>query len=141
MELHEEKRNVFDYADKGVVLAHCIGADLLMGAGIAVPMQKRFGIRGKIRTLYGNTIPCPSCIYTKGVLNLITKQRSTGKPTHGSMYLALLAMRDSVIAEGIKEIAMPKIGCGLDRLSWARVREDINSAFADVDVVITVCKL
>ena len=40
----------------------------------------------------------------------------------------------------IKKIAMPVIGCGLDRLNWADVSEQIKSVFTDTDVEILVCK-
>lgn len=32
------------------------------------------------------------------------------------------------------------IGCGLDRLNWNDVSEQIKSIFADTDVEILVCK-
>jgi hypothetical protein len=35
---------------------------------------------------------------------------------------------------------MPVIGCGLDRLNWADVSEQIKSVFTDTDVEILVCK-
>ena len=43
----EEYRDLFTMPDT-YHLAHCIASDLGMGAGIAVPMQKTFGLRGKI---------------------------------------------------------------------------------------------
>ena len=38
----------------------------------------------------------------------------------------------------IKKLAMPKIGCGLDRLQWSKVRENIKEAFKDIDIEIVV---
>lgn len=35
---------------------------------------------------------------------------------------------------------MPVIGCGLDRLNWNDVSEQIKDVFADMDVEILVCK-
>ena len=43
-----------------------------------------------------------------------------------------------IVDPGIK-IAMPRIGCGLDRLEWGNVRRMIKCLFADTDVEILVC--
>lgn len=43
----EEYRDLFTMPDT-YHLAHCIASDLGMTVGIAVPMQKTFGLRGKI---------------------------------------------------------------------------------------------
>ena len=48
-------------------------------------------------------------------------------------------MRDIAIQEGIMQIAMPKIGCGLDKLSWPQVREILKTEFANTDIEIFVC--
>ena len=39
-----------------------------------------------------------------------------------------------------KKIAMPVIGCGLDRLEWCKVSEIIKEVFEGTDVEILVCK-
>lgn len=36
---------------------------------------------------------------------------------------------------------MPKIGCGLDRLQWGKVREIIKEIFGDLDIEVRVCYL
>ena len=40
-----------------------------------------------------------------------------------------------------KKIAMPVIGCGLDRLEWSKVSEIIKEVFEGTDIEILVCKL
>lgn len=37
------------------------------------------------------------------------------------------------------KLAMPRIGCGLDRLEWAKVKKIIKATFANTDVEILVC--
>ena len=39
----------------------------------------------------------------------------------------------------IPKLAMPKIGCGLDRLAWPKVEEMLFIIFKDVEVNILVC--
>jgi len=137
MKLIEEHKDLFT-VDKNYHLAHCIASDLRMGAGIAVPMQRKFGLRGKIRSS-GESTENPTCILIGRVFNLVTKKRSSGKPSYKSLEASLRKMRELVIENNIKKIAMPKIGCGLDRLQWGRVREMIKDIFGDLDIEILVC--
>ena len=48
-------------------------------------------------------------------------------------------MKDICIEQNLVKIAMPQIGCGLDRLQWPKVREMIKEIFQDTTVEITVC--
>jgi len=41
----------------------------------------------------------------------------------------------------IEKIAMPLIGCGLDRLDWEQVKDVIEDVFGETDIEILVCKL
>ena len=52
-------------------------------------------------------------------------------------------MRDIILKFPIEQhkIAMPQIGCGLDRLKWKDVSDVIKDVFADTDIEILVCKL
>lgn len=118
--------------------AHCIASDCVMGAGIAVPMKKKFKLGGLIQA-GPELLKHPTCVLHHGVYNLITKKKSSGKPTLLSLEIALCKMRQQVIKNEHKFIVMPRIGSGLDGLSWPRVREIIKDIFKDVDVVILVC--
>lgn len=139
-ELIEVRRNVFDYADDGISLAHCIASDLRMGAGIAVYMQRRFGLRGKLQQC-GESLQHPTCIFVGNVFNLITKARSNGKPSYESITIAIQCMGELAHQHGITTIAMPRIGCGLDRLSWPRVRELLRAACVQYGFTAIVCRL
>ena len=156
MKYSEIKGDLFK-APKSFYLAHCIASDLIMGAGIAVPMNKKFKIRQEIYQVkamishYDKTfkfdrevLKHPNCVLTGKVFNLITKSKSYHKPTYDSLIESLRIMKDSIynynedFNYNIKKIAMPKIGCGLDRLQWGRVREIIKEIFDDVDIEIRV---
>ena len=55
---------------------------------------------------------------------------------------ALTMMREVCIYSNITKVAMPTIGCGLDRLSWNRVRDIIINKFSAMDnIEILVCIL
>ena len=137
MNLNEIHKDIFT-VDKTYHLAHCIASDFRMGAGIAVKFQNRFKLREKLNNTTSYTNP-GTCVLIGKVFNLITKKKSSGKPTYESLESSLLNMKTLVEFYNIKKIAMPKIGCGLDRLSWGRVKEMIFEIFEELDVEILVC--
>lgn len=136
----ETYKDLFSVDFKTYTPAHCISSDCEMGAGIAVPMKKKFKLGG-LAQIDAEMLKHPTCVYHNGVYNLITKKRYYNKPTMQSMETALSYMRILVKKHKITHIVMPKIGSGLDRLSWPRVRERIKSIFEDVDVEILVCHI
>jgi len=146
MNLTIEKRNIFTLDKKEWYFAHCISLDCKMGAGIAVKMKKKFHLGGLEEAIknfpFADFIKVPVCFRHNGVLNLITKKKYYGKPTYETMKGALVSMWHLVDNNPeIKKIAMPKIGCGLDRLSWPKVLEIITEIFKDTDIEILVCHI
>lgn len=139
MIIKEEKRNLFDVENE-YHLAHCISSDCKMGAGIAVEFQKRYKLKNILLEKYTKEErKHPACIFEKGIFNLITKEKYWHKPTYQTLQGSLIVMKKYIIANKIKHIAMPKIGCGLDRLHWGKVREIIYETFKDLDIEILVC--
>lgn len=138
MKYTEIKGDLFKVSDE-YYLAHCISSDAKMGAGIAVQFKKRFDLTNTTRI--GNTegLPVGTAFMEGRVINLITKQRYFHKPTYQTLESALNDMRTLVNDHKIKKIAMPKIGSGLDRLSWDKNREIIKEVFKGMDVDILVC--
>lgn len=141
----EEIRDLFT-VDDSYHLCHCISADFALGAGIAVEFNRRFNMRNELRSLYPNYLIHyindfidGDCILHSKVFNLITKERCYQKPTYTSLANALRIMKNTCLISGIKKIAMPTIGCGLDRLVWERVSYIIKDVFADTDIEILVC--
>jgi hypothetical protein len=41
----------------------------------------------------------------------------------------------------VTKLAMPKVGCGLDKLSWPNVYDIICDVFKNTDVDILICEL
>lgn len=142
----EEIRDLFTVSED-YYLAHCISADYALGAGIAVEFNKRFDMRRKLREeapdyweymqLYNLQ---GECILIERVLNLVTKEKYFHKPTYKSMKQALNMMKRVCEANNITKVAMPVIGCGLDRLQWDKVSKMIKNIFEDIDIEILVCK-
>src|SRR3712207_8532871 len=76
--------------------------------------------------------------------NLITKGKYYGKPTYLSFSIMLEELKSQVVENNIKYLAIPKIGCGLDRLSWGRVRDRkstrLNSSHANISYAVFCLK-
>jgi hypothetical protein len=79
------------------------------------------------------------CYPVGRTLNLVTKAKFSNKPTYSSLTQAVESMRDVCLEQGITELAMPRIGCGLDRLKWEKVSVIIQNTFAEMDIEIVVC--
>ena len=127
--------DLFDYVKDRTPL-HCIASDHIMGAGIAVPMAEQFNLRQPMNEL--GKLPWPSCIYINGVLNMVTKEKSSGKPTYKDFETALNEVPERCRYYGIKKIVMPKIGCGLDGLDWAKVKAMTEKALEGLDVLVCI---
>jgi len=138
MEYKEAHRNLFSVDFKKYTPAHCISSDCKMGAGIAVPMREKFNLSG-LKDLDPIFRDSPTCIFYNKVYNLITKEKYWHKPTYESIKMSLNNMKLHAEQNEIKHIVMPKIGSGLDRLSWPKVREIIKETFEDTNIEILVC--
>lgn len=83
-------------------------------------------MRNKLFTKYGNythKYTGGNCLLVDRVLNLVTKPQYWSKPTYATMRRALTDMKDVCEEHGITKVAMPLIGCGLDRLKWDEVEK------------------
>jgi O-acetyl-ADP-ribose deacetylase (regulator of RNase III) len=144
MIIREEQRDLFT-VPKGHILVHCISADLAMGAGIAKEFTKR-GIKAQLQKDYQD-IEVGECLVSnttgwRAELNLVTKEKYWQKPTYKTMRMALentKSLYEELMSYENVKLAMPKIGCGLDRLQWDKVKVIIEEVFADTDVEILVC--
>lgn len=135
MIINEIHGNMFNFLSKDTIVAHCIAADAGMGAGIAVDFVKKYP---QIKQLRNETLSVGHTYFIHPVLNLVTKKRSPGKPSYESMCFTLQSMSEVMAKNNIKEVSMPKIGCGLDRLSWPAVKEQLKYVFENQDVTFNV---
>ena len=142
----EEIRDLFT-VDDSYYLMQCISADFAMGAGIATEFNKRFNTRTELMgrfkgdsiSLWDNGIHGYN-IFQGRVLNLITKRNYWEKPTYDTLRNALNQAKTCCQIHHINKIALPTIGCGLDKLQWEKVSEILQEVFADVDIELLVCR-
>lgn len=146
IDLFEEIKN------EDCVLLHCISADKAMGAGIAKPIQEKFKIRErwpvylpKYRIGWNRKGYCVFVLgesHTLLVGNLVTKWRYFDKPNYTTLEQSLndaYYTLDDLIKNDFnvpKKIVIPKIGCGLDKLEWEKVKQIVEKIFESYEVVV-----
>lgn len=138
MELKFEQGNLFSVDMTKYKLVQCISSDCKLGAGIAVDFEKNFQLREGLLSLDEYLRRHPQCLYYKGIFNLVTKERAWDKPTYADFTESLRIMRRQCERLDIHNLAMPKIGCGKDRLRWIEVQRILGEVFGDTDINILV---
>ncbi len=124
--------------DREYPLAHCISSDFALGKGVALEFNKRYKMGSKLRNNYTINGKVPNCIRVDNVYNLITKPLYWHKPTYKTLEGSLRLMKAQMIEKGENKVAMPMIGCGLDKLQWGAVIEIIRDVFLDTDIEVRV---
>lgn len=145
MKFTEERRDLFTLIGKDYVFAHCISADCVMGAGIAkefarkYPGIKEYCLSAEPRVGDAVKFTGPNVVFNNVVFNLVTKNKYWHKPTYTSLRRTLMRLKEEMLDGGYTKLAMPRIGCGLDRLSWPLVKKMIIDVFEDTGIEVLVC--
>ena len=132
----------------------CVSADFAMGRGIALKFNEVFDSKVGLTNMYDRSVVNALwndlngfCLIYNRTFNLVTKEHYWEKPTINTMRNALMDLKNWCIHalpySNLERfsLAMPRIGCGLDKLKWEQVRDLIHEVFDDTDVDITVCYL
>ena len=82
------------------------------------------------------------CAYLKRdsryIFYLITKKVYNHKPNYVVLEKCLKELMDSCKSFNIQELAMPRIGSGLDNLDWSIVSRIIDDVFESSGIQITI---
>jgi O-acetyl-ADP-ribose deacetylase (regulator of RNase III) len=123
-----------DLFDSNASLCHCVSEDLVMGKGIAEGFKERFK---QVKELKSQHVKVGGMATlqdeTRFIYYLVTKRKYFHKPTYESLRNSLKQMKQHMEQNKITDLAMPRIGCGLDRLEWTKVKEMILRLFGDCD--------
>ncbi len=112
-----------------------------MGAGIALAFRTKFGHQKELRA---KGVGIGGVAYIKvgarPLFYLVTKEHYYDKPTYQALKDALIVLRNSCVEQKIEHLAIPRLGCGLDKLDWKVVLGLVMEAFAGQTVTqIHVC--
>lgn len=140
----EIKRDLFTLSRREYSYVHSVSADFEMGSGIALRFKQNFDRQDELRAQKKQvgdvavlTWPVAGASGPFTIFYLVTKEGYYHKPTLANMESSLYALKWECERLGITRVAMPKIGCGLDRLKWVNVQQKIRSILTNMDV--TVC--
>lgn len=140
MTIKFENRDLFT-VPQGYYLAHCISADFALGAGIAKTFDEVYNMRFKLFREYDMyEYEGGDALLIDNVFNLVTKPKCYHKPRYEAVREALETMRDSMEMNATTKLAMPTIGCGLDKLQWSEIFKIIQEVFGDTDIDILICE-
>ncbi len=130
-------KNLFESPEEEA-LGHCINKDCALGAGIALEFRNRYGVEELVEQQKG----VGECAYVekKGrrILHLITKEKASDRPTYDNLEQSLRNTRRICLEQNITTLAIPKIGCGLDRLEWSKVETLVNKIFGESTIRVKV---
>lgn len=147
-EIKEHEENFFEsdsfakFLNVEGLIVHCISGDFNLGGGFARQLDLATNVREKLKREFPNGAKAGDVILIDGIFNLVTKDTVYQKPTYDSLLETLKKLRiylDSVENHTTTDLStstslrfvnvwMPRIGCGIDGLSWPVVKELINSA-------------
>ena len=136
MKIIEIQGDLFDCNDN---LGHCVSEDLRMGKGIAVSFKEKFGSLDVLKSQCKRVGQVAILFQPpRHIFYLITKPRFFDKPTYPILNECLVSMKEFCVANDVKHLSMPRIGCGLDGLRWTSVRNLICDIFRTTDIRISI---
>ncbi|KAF4523060.1 hypothetical protein B566_EDAN013048 [Ephemera danica] len=140
--LTEVNEDLF-FAPNTSSLVHCVAEDLRMSQGIAVDFRQKFGrlpelLNQRCKTGELAVLPDPKDSPVRYIYYLITKPKSTDKPTIQTLESSLQCLREHCDLKNVTQLAMPRIGCGLDLLKWSQVTELLRKIFSNSGISIVV---
>ena len=130
-------------ANKGFSLAQCISGDVRYGMfrGISVQFLEHYPGLEQLRSYsvlnLGAVVPVK--IRGKFIYNLITKPLHWHKPVPYNLFVALKSMKSHASDNSVRDIAVPFLGSGLDRLDFFNVVFPMNeTVFGGTNINIHV---
>ena len=145
MPLKEVQGDLFQQLGKQSI-AHCVSADMHMNGGVAKVFREKLGRKRDLLNQVCDISRTRSPIGSVATLNhkgkfifyMITKPIYWKYPTMESLKECLVTLKQLCVQYDVKKLAMPRIGCGLDRLKWQEVSKELDSVFGETDIQVTV---
>jgi hypothetical protein len=112
-----------------------------MSAGVALALCVKFP---SLRQIECNAIGSVAIhnIGHRKIYSLITKKIFNDKPNERDFIRSLMALKDICVQDGIRYLAMCKIGCGRDNLDWDKfVLPQIKTIFKMIEIEIHIYHL
>ncbi len=72
------------------------------------------------------------------ILHIITKEKAGDRPSYDNLEQSLRNARRIRLEQNITTLAIPKTGCGLDRLEWSKAETLVNNFFGESTIRVKV---
>ena len=125
-------------------IAHCVSSDFARGKGLASTIACCYPELQELRNIPINNFPPGSLVtyfdqqYQRFVYNLVTKRQFFHKPTYDTLELSLQALKQHLQRHNMQELAIPKLGCGYDKLHWPTVFSILFKVFSGSNLTISI---
>lgn len=126
------------------LIVNCISADVHMGAGIAKDFDRKFRLDKETLKMKKTKVGVAYIINDDTAVSrgyLVTKDTYDSKPTEDTMRSCLKSLFRQCERARIREVFMPKIGCGLDKMKWEDVRQWIEEYIDGKDLKVVIFHL
>ena len=145
--INHEEQSIFN---SSMAIVDTISKDCAMSKSFALMLCKQFpDLREpckwqvEVNDRHGNTINQNVLQYIAAslghqIFSLITKEKYNSKPTIESLTTALFELRNILLMQNIRCIAMPKIACGLDKMNWSEISALLYNVFISSGIKIYV---
>lgn len=120
-------------------VAQAINSDLTFSPkGLTGLMDKYFNIGNQLLDYINVEWEVGDVIPTGPVYNLLTKNNKDDCVTYENLRICFENLRDLCYRDKTKFLAIPKIGCGRDKLEFAKVLYLICDVFGNTDIQVCV---
>ncbi|CAJ0750764.1 20247_t:CDS:2 [Entrophospora sp. SA101] len=120
-------------------LVNCVAQDLQMDKGIAAIFQKLYNGTDELKSQNKKVGQVAYLLReNRYIYYLITKMHTHEKPTKPDFEASLKELRNLCESQGVTGLSMPRIGTGLDQLSYDYVVETVKEIFKDSNIKITI---
>ncbi|CAG8573371.1 12845_t:CDS:1 [Ambispora leptoticha] len=133
----EIQGDLFTDSPPGDSLAHCISEDLRMGKGIADIFKKKFQGLQELKE-QNKKVGQIAYLERDGryIFYVITKEKYFQKPSKANFERALNELRVMCEEMDVRNLSMPRIGTGLDKLPLEYVHDVIKATFQGTNMRI-----
>lgn len=140
----EDMRGSIFSAPADFSFAISVSADLKMNSGIAIKFKERYScveIFKEQNAKTGGLAFVKHRDTERFIYYLVVMPVHNARPTYYTIWMAMQKLKENVLENKIKKIAMSHIGCDIDAsLTWKLVKPMIEYIFRDVSIEINAYK-
>ena len=136
--INHEEQSIFN---SSMAIVHTISKDCAMSKSFALMVCRKFHYLREHckwqvevsdrdgKTINQNVLQYIAPSLGHQIFSLITKEKYNSIPTIGSITTALFELRNILLLQNIRSIAMQKIACGLDKMDWSEISALLYNVF------------